>query len=127
MQFAKRRDIRKISIRFRMWFDGRQRRITLAPGQQVTFSTHRTTEEGWGSEAVSLTLENRVLRKEWVTDGCDCDGRLTRDGHSSCLASARAKVRAVRAAGETAPRERYPAWQRLESWQRDEFAEKMGY
>lgn len=127
MKTAKRRNILKITVRLRFWFDQKARRIALRHGQQVVFQSSRTTDEGWSSEKAVLSLRGRTLHMNWVNDGRDCDGRLTQYGHAICPVSDRARHKPGRYGSEKASRNRFPVWKTQESRQHDEYAEMMGY
>jgi len=88
--------------------------VRMRPGQGRRHYHFERTEEGWSSEAVEWIHEGDGIRREWVNDGTDCDGRLTRtgtdfwDGHS------------LNGYG-------FPEWTEPEYSQRDYTAESMGY
>lgn len=95
--------------------------IRLKAGQVLRHYTACNTDEGWSSEKNEWEFDGRTIVNRWVSDGRDCDGRLTRHGESYCSAD---KVRAgyVDEDGIT-----FPAWEQGASGQRDYSAEAMNY
>lgn len=98
-------------------------KLTLKPGQSVEFHSYSTDEEGWHSTSERYTSDGIQVNHEWISDGRDCDGRLTQAGESVCLID-NLQSRLV---------EDFPDWPLLPQWelvdssQRDEYAEMMGY
>lgn len=127
MKAAKRRDVRKITVRFRFWFSGKVVQVALFDGEWHRFHRHERTDEGWRREDVSITLVDRQILQNWRTDEHDCDGRLTEYGEAFCLAHNRQQVRQHRQGFEKVSRIRFPAWTKSSSEQYDESAIAMGY
>jgi hypothetical protein len=97
-------------------------RVSLRDGESLHHSRSQETDEGWCSEATRWTLENGVVIRETVTDGRDCDGRLTRHYEDQCPVELLASQPAY-----DAPELMVPTWQDRKSSQRDEYAEAMNY
>jgi hypothetical protein len=109
----------KRTIRF--WHYGNEPvLIKMRAGQTLRHSSGGPTDEGWSRDTDVWTFDGRTVTHEWVSDGVDCDGRLTQYGESyfrACDAFAGNEVDGVR----------FPAWQQGEHGQRDYAAEAMGY
>ena len=88
--------------------------LTLRDGQSLSWGYGHATDEGWTSIGYLWTLRGGELACEIVSDGSDCDGRLT----TCTLLSARL---------EEIPASRWPNWHVVDERQRDQFAEAMGY
>ena len=102
------------NARFRQWINGAWVTLTLTPGQELNWGHGGATEEGWSLVSHSWLLEGGTIHHSLVTDGCDCDGRLT-------------NYRMSMARVEDISRDRDPVWLSCEETQRDQFAEAMGY
>jgi hypothetical protein len=94
--------------------------VKLREGQTLHHSRGGSTDEGWSSESNIFSFDGRTVTNEWCTDGCDCDGRLSRGGVSFCT------VRELRA-GYSENGVAFPKWQNVGDYQRDFSAEAMGY
>ena len=98
-------------------------KLTLRPGQSLSHSQGRPTDEGWASLARtwSYDLPEFLVRCEYVDDEVDCDGRLTRGVELECPLH---RLEAL-TFNATPP---LPFWEkRAPSWQRDYQAEVAGY
>jgi len=102
------------NARFRQWINGDWVMLTLHPGQELLWHHYHQHDEGWASESYSWLLEGGTIHCSIVSDGTDCDGRLTRY-HMSM-----ARV-------EDISRDRDPVWLSCEESQRDYQAEAAGY
>lgn len=116
------------NARFWEYVNGDVVKITLKPGQTLHWRQAHQTDEGWSSEEhtwsyVADPLVPHVLN-EYVNDGRDCDGRLTRFTDSECLLDL---LQAGNESYAIDPPVRYPAWQKVGSSQRDYAAEAAGY
>lgn len=92
-------------------------------------------DEGWGilEETWSLDEGGETLRRTWLSDGVDCDGRMTRTESYVCPVSARMSA-APPNMEWASPAERravegtlWPAWKLVSGRQRDYQAEAAGY
>jgi hypothetical protein len=96
-------------------------KLTLRPGQMLCWNTWDRDEEGWSSTTESWTLDGDTLIHGWITDGRDCDGRLTTRGHSQC------DMADLGAGYLDSDGTRYPKWGDAQTSQRDYSAEAAGY
>lgn len=99
-------------------------RLKLKPGQEIRYSYGGRTDEGWERSWEVFSHDGERILSEWCSDGADCDGRLTRCGASQCSLD-RLQARAAFASENEGIM--VPEWEELESYQKDEFAERMGY
>lgn len=127
MKKSKKRDIRKIPVRFNYYFDGEGRKVTLKPGESVSFSFRRATDEGFTGEHVTLSLENRVIVERYLSEGRDCDGRHHYSRERRCPVYDRAVIRPHRQYGSPKSRMAYPRFQVVEDEVYDEYAQIDGY
>ena len=111
------------NVRFWEYINGAYVRITLQPGQSLSWYQGGPTDEGWSSQAEkwSLSDDGAFITRESVSDGCDCDGRLTRGYDVVASADRSTFVECYEFDGMR------PDWQDVEGWQRDAYAEAAGY
>ena len=104
------------NCRFRAKFHGSDVIITISPGQTLEHYQGAPDDEGWSSQCTTYELsgDGTELVAEYIDDGQDCDGRLTRFYSS-------------RADAFRLDNSRWPHWTDLEAYQRDQYAEAMGY
>lgn len=102
-------------------------KITLRPGETRNLFYGVQTDEGWASEALTYTHEGDHVRRSWIDDGVDCDGRLTRCGEDVCPLGELHSNEPYHEEGEPTPDWMWPAWQKESSSQRDYSAEAMTY
>ena len=115
------------NCRFLVFINGDDVKLTLRPGQTLHHYQGGPTEEGWSSYAESwyLSSDSQVLTRESVSDGVDCDGRLTR--YSTDYADADPDTfHSGHDPYKTRPA-LFPYWKEGESSQRDQYAELAGY
>ena len=109
-----------INARFWALVHGSPVKLTLKPGQRLTWHQSWATDEGWSSASETHKHEGEVVRYEGGTDGVDCDGRLSTFCEQQC------HLNMLRAGGALDGL-RFPAWERGADGQRDYAAEAMGY
>lgn len=102
------------NVRFVVWVNGGPVTITLRPDQTLRHHEFETTEEGWSSYSHEWFYDGTLVAREWVSDGSDCDGRLTRHNLDAWD-------------GHTLNDHGFPEWKAGASWQRDYTAESMNY
>jgi hypothetical protein len=73
-----------VNVRFWVWINGGWVRLTLRPGQTLEHCKHCRTDEGWSAEWTRWTHDWDQVVRESVSDGRDCDGRLTEDWMDFC-------------------------------------------
>lgn len=112
------------NARFWEYHNGSPVKLTLKPGQTLSHWQGGATEEGWHSEATSwhLSSDGELLRREFTSDGADCDGRLTQGQDSLALSDPADFVPLY-----YSPELLRPDWRDAGGWQRDQYAEAMGY
>ena len=59
-------------------------KLTLRPGQSLTWVTGGLTDEGFARESITWEWDGEVLTRHWCEDGRDCDGRYSRTGSETC-------------------------------------------
>ena len=115
------------NCRFLVFINGDDVKLTLRPGQTLEHFQGGATDEGWSSEFESWTLsdDGDELRREYVTDGSDCDGRLSH--YATAYASTDPDSFH---AGHDPYKQRpalFPYWTEASREQRDYAAEAAGY
>lgn len=103
-------------VRFTMWLGRGRVKLTLWPGDKITWHSGANHEEGWGTREIQVTLDadNGRLYMADVRDGRDCDGRLT-------------TLDMYTARPDDLNEEGLVQWNCISSRQRDYAAEAMGY
>lgn len=107
------------------FFDGRWQGVHLTQGGG-TVELHRSerTEEGWSSATEIYEWpewDDEFIHCTVLTDGRDCDGRLSTEWKGICALD---KLTAI-PADERGPAR--PGWEEQSRGQRDYTAESMGY
>lgn len=71
---------------FLVWFDNAYRVVELSEETTtVVLDTGSvTTEEGWTRDVAQFTLDDRVIRQSWMTEGRDCDGYIRHSSEMVC-------------------------------------------
>lgn len=75
------------NFRFWIWYRGSWVKLTLKPGQKLSYSFGSPDEEGYSWEAASYYHEEDGVREEWADGGRDCDGEIAHYGERWCPAS----------------------------------------
>lgn len=112
-----------LNCRFWVWVNDGFVKLSMRPGTTLEWSHRWQHDEGWSLEALSFEYDGERVRCQQVTDGRDCDGRLTRCTVTTCSAG-HLLMRPVTLDGET---HLMPQWELEEHQQRDYSAEAMGY
>lgn len=115
-----------VNARFWVHCNGNPVKLTLREGQSLEWYHSGPSDEGWSAEGEQYTYSDGEVRRRWISDGRDCDGRLTREGLDRCSLT---RLQAQVSGWNEYDREgiRFPEWQDLRSCQRDEYAEAMNY
>ena len=111
------------NARFWAWVNGAYVKLTLEPGQRLSWHKGECHDEGWSSleESWELSRDGVWIEREWVSDGTDCDGRLTRGGEMLAKADGSTFM------DYSGDGYFCPDWVDAAEWQRDQYAEAMGY
>ncbi len=112
-----------MTINARFWVLGPSAspvKLTLRPGQRLTWGQCEPTDEGWSAERETWKHMGEYVRAQHESDGSDCDGRLSTWSEGEC------HLNELRA-GNRIDGLRFPAWERGDGGQRDYTAEAMGY
>ena len=115
------------NARFWTWANGAYVKLTLKPGQRLSWSRFIREDEGWSEsgETWELSRDGLAIILEWYSDGCDCDGRLSNGGDMIASADPFTFEPSPQCApGEIIMR---PDWQDGDQYQRDYQAEAAGY
>lgn len=113
-----------MNARFWDFVNGDAVKLTLKPGQRLDHYQGGRTDEGWQSTATTWSLDAAgvFLTREIMSDGADCDGRMT----SGCECIAAADPADFVPMYYT-PELRRPNWQDVDRYHRDHAAEAAGY
>ena len=65
------------TVRFWEYHNGDFVKLSLKDGQSLEHYSGGSTDEGWSSEYCKWSRDGDRLYRKTVTDGRDCDGRLT--------------------------------------------------
>lgn len=107
-------------------------KITLRPGQEMSWGFGYSHEEGYSSESYEWTHDGDSIREEHCTDGRDCDGRIGSEQIYTALLTRLTGSypylayvsRLDLAAWDDVS---WPQWERASASQRDYSAEAAGY
>lgn len=108
------------NARFWQFLNGDFVKMTLAPDRELTWTEAYATDEGFHRETITWTHEGDHVEIEVHTRSSDCDGPLTTHDEGFCTLD-------QLATWQTDDGMMLPTWQWGKSWQRDAFAEAMGY
>ncbi len=81
--------MKKLNARLTLWGNGETVKVTVRPGQALSWNYSRRTDEGFTSGGFQVSLEQKtgiVILQEW-SEGRDCDGRTSFDSILSCHVS----------------------------------------
>jgi len=123
------------TVRFWEYVNDGPVKITLRPGQTLTHYQGEPDDEGWSSFTQIWEYDDvlGIVEREQISDGSDCDGRLTRAyADHFRVGQERAGLPAgMQYAGRLEYPELigvvYPFWRDGDSSQRDYQAEAAGY
>lgn len=96
-------------------------KITLAPGQSLSWRAGGPDEEGWHSEGETYSYDGEIVTVQASTDGQDCDGRISTYREHHC------PVGELRAYPNSYAGLPMPEWREGIVSQRDYSAEAMNY
>jgi hypothetical protein len=116
--------------RFWAWENHGWIKLTLRPGESVFFHESGETEEGWQSYSCSYTFDGDEVELETHKSSRDCDGPHQETSVVSCaLENLRAREPWKRGDVDYEPENgaMLPLWAPKQHWQRDTYAERMGY
>ena len=114
------------NARFWAYLNGGLVKITLRPGQSLSWNNSRQTEEGWNTEFDSWEhIGDRIIR-DCGSMGRDCDGRIEYYSTSECMLTDLACGCEPYGIDDCAD-VRYPAWELTDDHCRDYAAEAAGY
>lgn len=105
-------------------------KITIKPGHSLHWRKVWCHEEGWSAEAVTWFHEIDHIDRQSMTDGTDCDGRLSTFTECRCTLGSLGGYRPSPHAAdvpESLDAYQFPQWERVRGSQRDQYAETMGY
>jgi hypothetical protein len=123
---------RHADVRFWVIWNGQHTKIHLRPDQTVTMCHGGPTDEGWSSVSAEYEYdwEEQAIHRLFVSDGRDCDGRLTSCEESSCpIAELHSEEESLLVGDwvESSELIMVPRWSTRNRSQRDYAAEAMGY
>ncbi len=112
-----------MNARFWHYVNGDYVRITLRPGQELSWWSFQYTDDGWKREEETYYHTGDGVQFAYSSTERDCDGRTDRDWVSFCpLSELSARDNAESGApGGT------PEWHNVGQGQRDYAAEAAGY
>ena len=118
-------------VRFWAWVNGAPVRLSLRPGESLSWATGRTTDEGWRREGFDWAADDAgVTRYRWANER-DCDGRADWGTEDYCPADRLAVIEPPGWGFDRSGRGwdglAWPAWVPVDRTQRDHSAEAAGY
>tara|TARA_R110000868_G_scaffold145660_2_gene365990 strand:- start:3053 stop:3430 length:378 start_codon:yes stop_codon:yes gene_type:complete len=115
-------DSAQSNARFWTWVNNGPVKITLRPNQTLRHHSCCDTDEGWSADSEVWTLRDGVVERELVSDGVDCDGRLTQYHSDECPIQDLHDHEAYEAEDYMVP-----DWNVVSASQYDQFAQAAGY
>lgn len=113
-----------MTARFWVWWNDGWVKLSLRKARPLFVSTFSYTDEGWSREECSWEFDGRKIIRSWTIEEKDCDGRLDRYGdeetdilHLKDCESPDSWEQGIK----------FPSWRKVDSSQRDEYAELAGY
>lgn len=117
------------NARFWVYWNQQHTKLTIKPGQTLRMFRTGATDEGYAYEGEEYYYdpELRVIHNTRDSGGSDCDGPIDYHNEWICQVN-RLHDQQMFIDGEPAKGTiQMPAWQCERSWQRDHYAEAMGY
>ena len=108
------------SVRIWIFVNDGPAQLTLELNRPVSWRKSERTEEGWHAISETYLYDGEYVRLEALTDGRDCDGRLSRYSEAKCHV-------VNLQSGYEADGVRYPKWEAVDQYQHDERAIAAGY
>jgi hypothetical protein len=72
------------TARFWVWVNDGWVKLSIPPGQCLTWSEAHPTDEGWSGQSQCWTNTGEEVILEWTDEGRDCDGFISHEGTSTC-------------------------------------------
>lgn len=111
--------------RFLEFVNGEPVKVSLDYGQALCWGQSRPEDEGFAAEWIRWEHRGKDVFRIYVRAGRDCDGRHEEEHRTICsISKLRSRPVELTRGG---PVERWPAWEKLSYYQRDESAERAGY
>lgn len=107
------------NARLLVWHRSEGVKITLRPGQTLSFGYSELTDEGYSASRSTFYFDGVGVHAEYLDTGRDCDGRHEHFHRAYCHRDL--------LTGHHVDGERWPDWDHLDSSQRDHTAESMNY
>lgn len=106
-----------MNARFWIWWNDDWVKLTLEPNTTLQLYDAHETDEGYSFQSEFFEHDGDTLIRESTSGGRDCDGPIEYHDVSECHLSTL----------DTCAEPQCPPWQRVKAWQRDTYAEQMGY
>jgi hypothetical protein len=121
-----------LNARFWEFVNGDWVKLTLSPGQSLKWSAYIPDEEGYEYKEYYWIHKRHSIYNQQKIACRDCDGRLDRHYVYKCpITQLMGKQIDAGIFGDSRTefekQVRLPKWAELKSWQRDYYAEEMGY
>lgn len=107
--------------RFWTYYKGSVVRLTVEEGKELVLSSGGPTDEGYSYTTDTFWVRDGYLHNRVERSSCDCDGPLYSTNNY------RAALTELNDSWNDYVQVYYPSWERMCGWQRDVYAEKMGY
>lgn len=76
--------VKAINARFLVYVNSGFVKLTLSPGQRLSWSQASPTEEGWHRDSEAWHFDGVGVFHMWCSEGRDCDGLLSHSGEDMC-------------------------------------------
>lgn len=109
--------------RFWTYLNGGLVKLTLHTGETLRWMQTRATEEGYSTTCETWEFDGRIVYNACDSYDSDCDGPHESHADYLCHVNDLHAGYAIHAQ----PGSHYPSWVRTNAYQRDVYAESMGY
>lgn len=109
-----------MNARFWNYVNGSTVKLTIRPGQTLSWSKCWRHDEGWSRETVTFSHVGTGVEVESISDGRDCDGYVNAKSSSYCPIANLSK-------GSIREGVKFPRWHDPEVEVYDQFAQRAGY
>lgn len=112
------------TCRFWIYHNSSFVKITLRPGQKITLVEGGQTEEGYDTTYTDYTHEGPIIVRGTHRYARDCDGPFEWHYECTCIVQ---NLKSIELKCDDGDVIRSPGWKQVSCYQRDYYAERMGY
>lgn len=106
-----------MNARFWVWWNDGWVKLRLKPGEVIQLYESHDTDEGFSFQNEIYEHDDDYISCHVQSGGRDCDGPLEHHSVYECT------LQELQPAADSVS----PPWRKVKAWQRDAYAEQMGY